>query len=169
MKCTSAQANKLLKQLNEEYATLLDKESRTSTFNATIGEDVESARPKYDYVAYQKQIEALEKKIRIVKHAINIFNTTTVISDFGMTIDEMLVYIPQLTKTKTKLQEMRSRAPKERVKDNYHFSSTIIDYTYTNYDLDQVEKDYHVVCDKLTKAQLALDTYNSKEEIMIEL
>ncbi len=169
MKCTSAQANKLLKQLNEEYATLLDKEARTSTFKATIGEDVESARPKYDYATYQNEISEIEKKIRMVKHAINTFNTKTFIPGFEMTIDEMLVYIPQLTKKKAKLQEMRSRAPKERVKEDRYFSSNMIDYTYINYDLDLVEKDYQEVCEKLTKAQLTLDAYNSKEEIVIEI
>ncbi len=169
MKCTSAQANKLLKQLNEEYATLLDKEARTSTFKATINEDVESARPAYDYLSYQKNIHDIEKKIRVVKHAINIFNTSTIVPGFDMSIDEILVYIPQLTKTKAKLQEMRSRPLKERVSDSRVFSASIIDYTYINYDLEQVEKDYQEVCDKLSNAQLALDECNSKEEVTIDM
>ena len=41
---TSAQANKLLKKLNDEHAALLDKENRSKDFRAAMGEDVESVR-----------------------------------------------------------------------------------------------------------------------------
>ena len=49
MKYTSAQANKLLKKLNDEYSALLDKEQRSRDFRAAMGEDIESVRPAYDY------------------------------------------------------------------------------------------------------------------------
>ena len=42
MKYTSAQANKLLKKLNDEYSALLDKEQRSRDFRAAMGEDIES-------------------------------------------------------------------------------------------------------------------------------
>ena len=42
-----------------------------------------------------------------------------VVDGFGITIDEMLVYIPQLTKRKIKLLKMKSRLPKERVEEQY--------------------------------------------------
>ena len=45
MNYTSAQANKLLKKLNDEYTALLDKETRSRDFRAAMGEDVESVRP----------------------------------------------------------------------------------------------------------------------------
>ena len=48
MTYTSAQANKLLKKLNDEHAALLDKETRSKDFRAAMGEDVESVRPAYD-------------------------------------------------------------------------------------------------------------------------
>ena len=41
MNYTSAQANKLLKKLNDEYTALLDKETRSRDFRAAMGEDVE--------------------------------------------------------------------------------------------------------------------------------
>ena len=80
-----------------------------------------------------------------------------------MTIDEMLVYIPQLTKRKSKLLEMKSRLPKERVEEQYGRQSNIIDYTYTNYDLTAVEADYEKTADELSRAQLALDTVNQRD------
>ena len=82
---------------------------------------------------------------------------------FGITIDEMLVYIPQLTKRKSKLLEMKSRLPKERIEEQYGRQSNIIDYTYTNYDLTAVEADYEKTADELSRAQLALDTVNQRD------
>lgn len=163
MKYTSAQANKLLKKLNDEYSALLDKEQRSRDFRAAMGEDIESVRPAYDYAKTQARLEELEGTIRRLKHAINCFNTTQVVDGFGITIDEMLVYIPQLTKRKSKLLEMKSRLPKERVEEQYGRQSNIIDYTYTNYDLTAVEADYEKAADELSRAQLALDTVNQRD------
>jgi hypothetical protein len=159
MKYTSAQANKLLKKPNDEYSALLDKEQRSRDFRAAMGEDIESVRPAYDYAKTQARLEELEGTIRGLKHAINCFNTTQVVDGFGITIDEMLVYIPQLTKR----LEMKSRLPKERVEEQYGRQSNIIDYTYTNYDLAAVEADYEKTSDELSRAQLALDTVNQRD------
>ena len=163
MKYTSAQANKLLKKLNDEYSALLHKEQRSRDFRAAMGEDIESVRPAYDYAKTQARLEELEGTIRRLKHAINCFNTTQVVDGFGITIDEMLVYIPQLTKRKSKLLEMKSRLPKERVEEQYGQQPNIIDYTYTNYDLAVVEADYEKTADELSRAQLALDTVNQQD------
>lgn len=73
MTYTSAQANKLLKKLNDEHAALLDKENRSKDFRAAMGEDVESVRPAYDYTDTQKKLAELEQRIRKVKHAINLY------------------------------------------------------------------------------------------------
>ena len=126
MNYTSAEANKLLKKLNDEYTALLDKETRSRDFRAAMGEDVASVRPVYDY-------------------------------------DEMLVYIPQLTRRKNKLLEMKSRLPKERVEEQYGRPSNIIDYRYANYDIAAVEADYEKTADELSRAQLALDAVNGRE------
>ena len=55
MKYTSAQANKLLKKLNDEYDLLLAEEAESSTFLAAMGEDPESVRPEYDYTRRAKE------------------------------------------------------------------------------------------------------------------
>ena len=163
MKYTSAQANKLLKKLNDEYSALLDKEQRSRDFRAAMGEDIESVRPAYDYAKTQARLEELEGAIRRLKHAINRFNTTQVVDGFGITIDEMLVYIPQLTRRKNKLLEMKSRLPKERIEEQYGRQSNIIDYRYANYDIAAVEADYDKTVDELSRAQLALDAINGRE------
>ena len=167
MKYTSAQANKLLKKLNDEYSALLDKEQRSRDFRAAMGEDVESVRPAYDYAETQARLAELEGKIRALKHAINCFNMTHFVDGFEMTIDEMLVYIPQLTRRKNKLLEMKSRLPKERIEEQYGRQSNIIDYRYANYIvvyiIDYRYANYDKTVDELSRAQLALDAINGRE------
>ena len=140
MTYTSAQAAKLLRRLNDEYAAMLEREVLSREFNAAVGENVDAVRPAYSYAA------------------------THVIPEFGITIDEMLVYIPQLTKRKSKLAEMKSKLPKYRVAELGRISN-IIDYTYLNYDLSEVEADYARVSDELANAQLALDAINNRDTL----
>lgn len=160
MKVTSAQANKILKKTVEEYNAIKVKENQSKDFLASINENPDSIRPKYDFLSTQEALEGYEAKIRKMKHAINVFNTTTVIEEFGITVDEMLVLIPQLTTQKEKLQAMKSRLPKMREKSS-SYSQNIIDYRYVNYDLEETERKYVEVSDKLSKAQIALDNVNS--------
>ena len=75
-----------------------------------------------------------------------------------MTIDQMLVYIPQLTARKRKLDKMRANLPKERITA---FSSNFVEYNYSNYDIDKAEADYEKATDELARAQTALDTVNT--------
>ena len=161
MKYTSSEANKLLRRLNEERDAVLAKEQKCSTFLAAMGEDPKSLRPQYDYAAVQNTVEMLNRKIRTVKHAISQFNLTQTVPGFDMTVDQMLVYIPQLTARKKKLSVMKGRLPKQRKIEDRFGHTGIIDYLYTNYDIKAVEADYHTVADELAKAQAALDTLNN--------
>ena len=85
-KMTCAEAAKLLKKLNEELDSVMRKEEQRKDFLAALGEDPETVRPKYDYEDTSKKIEKIEMKIRLLKHAINAFNTTTVVPEINMTI-----------------------------------------------------------------------------------
>ena len=158
MKYTSAQANKLLKQLQEERAGLLTQEAQSRTFTAATTENLEDVRPDYDYKAVQEQLAAVEKRIREVKHAINLFNVTHAPEGFdGMTIDQMLVYLPQLTERRIKLSRMANVLAKTRLPGG---NSPLIEYEYANYDLETVRRDLLAVTEELSRAQLALDHYN---------
>lgn len=168
MKMTSSQANKLIRQLGDELKTLEAREAKTRTFVAATVEDIESVRPEYDYDATQEAIIALENKIRKVKHTLNVFNTTTVVPGFDMTIDMMLIYLPQLSHRKSRLAHMKDAMPKER-KEGYSRSSTIIEYSYANYDIDKATADFLAVSDELARAQTALDLVNSTVEFELDI
>ena len=103
-----------------------------------------------------------------MRTAINCFNTGTMIPGFDMTIDEMLVYIPQLSERKRKLTEMASFLPKERVSNGYQ-ATKIIEYTYTNYEIEKAAKDLADVTDELARAQTALDVVNNREQMDIDI
>ncbi|MCH5350511.1 MAG: hypothetical protein J1F39_00890 [Clostridiales bacterium] len=165
MKYTSAEAAKLLRSLNEELGAVVSAEMATREFVAATTEDVESVRPKYDFAESQKEIERLQKEIRKVKHAINVFNTTTVIPELGMTIDEALVFMPQLSSQKVKLSSMRSRQAKTR--EYARSASSIIEYRYANYDVEAADAEFKRVSDLLAKAQTALDVINNSVKFEI--
>lgn len=166
---TSAMAAKYLRKLNEEHDALLQKERKSDTFTASVQEKIEDVCPEYNYAAVQLQLRELEDKIRKIKHAINQFNLTQIVPKFNMTIDQMLVYIPQLTARKNKLNRMRSRLPKERVQGGMSRISGIVEYEYSNYDIKQAETDYATVSDELARAQNALDAINSSATFSAEI
>ena len=169
MQYTSAQAAKILRRLNEEHIALLNMEQQSKDFLASVGEDPESVRPDYDYAATQAKLAELEQKIRRVKHAISVFNTTTLVPEFGMTVDQLLVYIPQLSQRKIKYADMMSKLPKARETGAAYTRGNIIDYRYANYDISAAEKDYSEAADTLGRAQTALDVVNNTLTMEIDL
>ena len=165
MLVTSKEANKMLHELEMELNHLVSEEEQSKSFLAAVGEDIESCRPKYNYEESQSAIKAVENKIIKLKHAINKFNTEAVVDGFDKTIDEMLIYIPQLTQRSHKLNIMQSKLPKTR--EAMNMRSTIIDYRYVNYDINIVKQDYKATVDELHKAQIALDTVNVTKQFEI--
>lgn len=168
MKMTSAEASKLLRQLTDQLNSLESMEQTTRSYVAATIEDPESVRPEYDYSETQAQIIELENKIRAVKHAIYLFNTQTVIPVFNMTVDSMLVFLPQLSHRKAKLSRMKNVLPKERCGGRTG-STPFIEYRYANYDLEKVKEDYEAVSALLYRAQTALDNVNSTVQFDIDI
>ena len=114
MQYTSSEVAKLLRCLNEEHDTFIGQENLGSTFIVASGEDVESLRPEYDYAQMQEALKENEAKIRRIKHALNVFNSTHKLPGYDITVDEALVLIPQLSARKARLGSMRANLPKTR-------------------------------------------------------
>ena len=104
MKLTSAGANKMIKAWNEDLEGLLKKEEAES--RTTYGINEEPLPANYDFARMQQQMDALNQKIAVLRHAVNVFNTTTVLEGFGFTIDEALVRMAMLTKKKQRLAQV---------------------------------------------------------------
>ena len=126
-------------------------------------------RPEYDLRSVQARLARLEAQIRKVKHALNVFNSTHEVPGFGMTIDQMLVYIPQLSQRRMKLRGMAGALPKARVRGRSAVNSAVIEYIYTNYSVEEAKALADEASDELARAQTALDKVNSTETMEIDL
>lgn len=161
MKATSQEANKILNKLQEDIRTLKAEENNNFKFVAATIENEEYLRPEYDFKKTQNKIALLEEKVRKLKHAINVFNCTYEVD--GYTIDQILIFLPQLNQTKMKLFGMLSQPPKRRKSVN----GNIIDYEYLNYNIEDAKKEYEAVDGLLTRLQNKLNLVNSTVEFDI--
>lgn len=166
---TSAEASKMLKKIMDEKEVVQMQERQSYLFNASLGEDIESVRPAYDYEETSRLLDSCNEKIRIIKHAINCFNTKQPVGETGMTIDQALVYIPQLTEKRNRLYDMQTKLPKQRASVRGIGNNTVIDYRYANYDIDRAKEDYGTVSDELRTLQTALDVVNTSVKLEFEL
>ena len=167
MRYTSAEANKLLKALELRRNTIKKKEEKAASFQAAANENIEELRPEYDFAKVQAELASLNAKIREVKHAINVFNVSHTLPGYdGLTIDQALVYLPQLSEETRKLSDMASALPRERIES---FRSMIVDYSIANYDIGEAERAYEDVSERLTSLQLALDKANNSDTMEIDV
>ncbi len=166
MQMTSAGANKWLKNLEDEKEYLLSMEEAGKEY--IVAENEEAIIPDYDYEKTSGRIMEIDAKIRKIKHCINCFNTTAVLPDLNMTIDEALVKMAQLNRRLAKLDEMRKKLRKSRRVDPYA-RNNLIEYVAINYDLDKVNEDYRQLKEEVMNIQLALDICNQTRVFEIEL
>lgn len=167
MKMTSAEASKLIRQLKDQINLLRRQEAGVLSFVAATTENVEEVRPAYSYEETVAKYEELEGKIRKIKHALNVFNATTAPEGVDMTIDELLVFLPQATERLQELAGMLAKPPKSRATDTGRTS--IIEYEYLNYDLQTVQRDYDALMEKKNRVMTALDLTNNTVSFEVEL
>lgn len=161
---TSSEAMKQLKELQLKRRQILEEEDATSHFVAAITEDINSVRPDYDFGFTKLDLDVVENNIRELKHRINVFNTTYMIPEIGMTIDQVLVAMPMLSEEVNKLRKMSGALEKKRCQV-YGGRTAVIEYEYTNYDRSEVREAYEKESKRLAEMQVALDRANTTVEI----
>ena len=167
---TSAYANKMLKSLEEDKAFWLNKEEEACTYVAAINE--EPVVPDYDYVEVATTIAALDEKIAIIKHELNVTNANAkvLVGDVTMSIDSILIKMAQLNRRKTVLDVMRKRLPKSREERRSYMSrNSVPEYRYINYDLELVKNEYELVSKSIMEMQMALDKYNQTVQFEVDI
>lgn len=162
---TSAELNKEIKRLQAERTALIEKEKKVRWYKAATTEDPESCKPEYDFVEVGKQLADIEKEIRTLKHTLNVFNSNYVVPELGITIDQVLVYLPQLTNRVEALRIMAAHLPRSRVEERYGSRSALVEYEYNNYDSRVVQATYEDLVAELSSVQLALDRANTTVDI----
>ena len=167
---TSAYVNKMLKSLEEDKVFWVNKEAASSTYVAAINE--EPVVPEYDYTEVAATIAALDEKIAIIKHALNVINATAKVQvgDTEMSIDTILIKMAQLNKRKAVLDQMRKQLPKTREEQHSYMSRNAVpEYRYINYDLDLIKKEYEAVSKTIMEMQMALDKYNQTVQFEVNI
>ena len=160
---TSSEANKMLAKLAIDKETVLSDEAEKRTFRAAIQEDPEKLRPDYSFSVTQEKIDSINRRVMEIKHKLNLFNANTVVYN-GLTIDQVLVRMPQLQHQKAKLQRMMLVSEKSRA----GIIGNIIDYTYANYYPKEAKKAFNEVSIEIDQMQLALDTVNNTQKFEID-
>ena len=169
-KMTSAYANKMLKSLEEDKAFWVNKEEASSTY--VVANNEEPVVPEYDYAQVANTIAAIDEKIAIIKHALNVANATArvMVGDVEMSIDTILIKMAQLNKRKAVLDTMRKRLPKAREEQRSYMSrNTVPEYRYINYDLELIKQEYEAVSKKVLEMQMALDRYNQTVQFEVNM
>ena len=171
MHFTSASANKYLNQLNAENDLIVSRERDVATFTAATVEKLEEVAPKYDFHETQAKLFEIEDKIIRLKHALNVFNTTTVLEGFitsngeALTVDGALVYMSILNQKLSKFERM-SKAEQKR---SYSYNNGLIVYAYANYSVEAAKDAYETTQKELHELQLALDKVNNTVEFEVNL
>lgn len=148
----------------------LNKEEEACTYVAAINE--EPVVPDYDYVEVATTIAALDEKIAIIKHELNVTNANAkvLVGDVTMSIDSILIKMAQLNRRKTVLDVMRKRLPKSREEQRSYMSrNSVPEYRYINYDLELVKNEYELVSKSIMEMQMALDKYNQTVQFEVDI
>ena len=169
-KMTSAYANKMLKSLEEDKEFWVNKESASCMYTAAVNE--EPVIPEYDYAEVAATIAAIDEKICIIKHAVNVNNATAkvVVGEREMSVDTILVKMAQLNKRKAVLDFMRKQLPKTReVQHSYPVRNAVPEYKYINYDLELIKQEYERISKVIMEMQMALDCYNQTVQFEVDI
>jgi len=172
MKMTSAYANKILRQLDEDKGFITNRESNSITYMASL--DEEPVIPEYDYLTTAKELDEIDRKVQIIKHAINNANVNNYIDVEGKkyTVDTILVRMSMLNRRKYKLDAMRKMLPKERIDSSGSYSSrrpAVPEYRYANYDIELIKAEFERISNEIMAMQIALDKYNQTFEFEVAI
>ncbi|MBQ1505315.1 MAG: hypothetical protein IIZ48_00935 [Erysipelotrichales bacterium] len=163
---TSASANKMIKILEDRKEYLLQQESNNSQY--VLAEDERADIPEYSFVKTNAQVDEIDVKIRKLKHALNVFNSTTVLP-IGITIDQALVEMAQLNRKLPRLDTMRRQKTKTRLTGYNAARRDVAEYQYLNYRPLDVDKVYEENLKRVQTIQLALDKINQTAEFEVDV
>lgn len=160
---TSASARKYLNHLDDEKSLLLHNEYENKLYRVCDGE--EPLVPDYNYYETCKKIISINEITLKIKHALNVFNTTTKLHKYDLNLDEALIYLAQLSARKRQIDSMRLAKPKRRSLS----SRDIIEYEYANYDIEEVKRDYDTLTKEIAALQMEIDYINQTETFSVDL
>ena len=168
MEFTSASANKYLRRLQDEKDYVLNTELERCTYVLSEGEAPEP--PVYSYRETRDKVAEIDRVTRILRHDLHQFNMVTVLPQCGLTIDEALIALAQLSVERDRVAELRARQPKVRLGERpVGAGVTTVEYRYANYDVQEAERDYEALSEKIAAIQVELDLANQTKTFEVAL
>lgn len=168
MEFTSASANKYLKRLQDEKDRLLRIENETSTYIVADGEEPDP--PHYDYAGTRAAVADIDDKMRTIRHTLHRFNMETILPESGMSIDEALIALAQMSGVQSRVRSLSEQQQKTRLRDRYFGSAPgPVEYRYANYDIAEAENDYREISDQIAALQLEIDLANQTQLFSVDI
>ena len=159
MRICNAEAMKMIKSFEEDLERIKINEELNAVSSYKEGED--KILPNYDYAKTRQEKEKINAEIRKIKHALSVANSTYKINYFDITIGEALVYLAQLNKEYSDLENLEKKQKITR-----HITPNgVLEYIECNYDPEQVKKDRKEIYTKICRLQVAIDRANLDCEI----
>lgn len=158
-------ANKMVKSLNADLEKLIKEEENNHKYSYTPGE-TDYEIPSYNLKEVSAKMDTINQKIIKLKHAINVFNTSTVVDGFGFTVDEALVRLAILNKRRNTLSEMRSMPEISR---NISYRQSEPEIVKPNFSLAEAEEMYQKVNMEVIALQQALNRTNLLKTFEIDI
>ena len=111
MTATVTEINSLINEIKGVQFRIEKWEAIASFFRILEGEDVEEFRPKYDYEETQKNIAEINEWIRYLRSKVEEAKINTYVEDYGMTVDELVMFEDDLIKRMYTLDQILGTDP----------------------------------------------------------
>lgn len=160
-----AGAMKYLKLLGDNKDSLIRKEIEGSVYDELNGERQSCA--EYSLADTQRELELLDQSVLNIRHAVNVSNSTSIVGDTGLTVDQVLISMAQLNARLYQLQDMALKPVRSRPRPFSPGSSDKI-VVCANYDPVEAKTMATEIREKVSKLQMALDMHNLSTEISFE-
>ena len=109
--------------------------------------------PNSDFSCVQNDIEYYNTILNTLRREINEFTASYFVPEFNMTLDELEMYQKDLSNRFDRLSEMAKKSPLTRNILEVRF----VTHFYTNYDVDEVKKEYKELSEERDRVKRVLD------------
>ena len=109
--------------------------------------------PESDFSSVQDDIEYYNTILNTLRREINEFTVSYFVPEFNMTLDELEMYQKDLSNRCDRLSEMAKKSPLTRNILEVRF----VTHFYTNYDVDEVKKEYKELSEERDRVKRVLD------------
>ena len=163
MKMCHSEVIKYIKELESKKHVLLRQESNDCTY--TYQDEASKIVPNYNYKKTRQAVDALDTKIRQLRHALAVANCKVMVEEFDVTLGEALVMLAQYQNKCELLSNMSSR---QQISQRSSYSGKM-EITCCNYDVEKVLKEYEELRLVIGRLQVAIDRANLTSFVDVEI